>query len=123
MHTAVVERLGGDPSLKARVPFSICNSSKVTYAIKDTVIKNNRGWTLRGSTISREELKAAVKDGPRTLASLNHVRSLAHQRRGEPHQGSVLARWGGLGSHRSPVGFSFLALTTGRILPFSSTSP
>jgi hypothetical protein len=36
----------------------------------------------------------------------NHVRGTDHARRHEDQRDAVLARWGGMGSHRYPVGFS-----------------
>jgi alpha-glucosidase len=36
----------------------------------------------------------------------DHVRGTDHMRRGENKRGEILARWGGMGSHRYPVGFS-----------------
>lgn len=100
--------LGLNPSDLTSIPFSMVNKSYV-YALEDIVLQpvENMGmdfWWIdwqQGGT-------PGGCDGDKQNPTIwtDKIRSTDSKRRGSAKRNLVLARWGGLGNHRYPVGFS-----------------
>lgn len=108
-HAAMVTALGLDPATNTTIPFSVCNSSAVSFALEDTVIARlqRQGVDLTWVDWQQGGQKGGCAgDDHNPRLGISHLRVTSRERRSETARPAVLARWGGLGSHRYPVGFS-----------------
>ncbi len=101
-YEAFALHVGIDPSTGRKVPFNLINATHA-YGLEDIVLKAvedmgmdfwwidwQQGGPIAGCT--------GWKQNPTIWT--DHLRATDHQRRGENVRGIVLARWGGLGTHR-----------------------
>jgi alpha-glucosidase (family GH31 glycosyl hydrolase) len=104
--------MGLDPGRTTHVPFTMSNKT-YAYAVEDVVLKDVAdeidftwiNWQQGGQTGGM----AGGKQNPTMMLNKLRVTSPKRQKGAEDQtrkRGMVLSRWGGLGSHRYPVGFS-----------------
>uniref|UniRef100_A0A6B2KX16 DUF5110 domain-containing protein n=1 Tax=Arcella intermedia TaxID=1963864 RepID=A0A6B2KX16_9EUKA len=108
MYSQFCNAIGLDPNSKVPVPFS-CSNATYLYALDDVVLgdlekKGMDFWWIDWQQGGTQGGCAGLKQNPTYI--LNHVRGTDSLRRGDTQRGIVLARWGGLGTHRYQVGFS-----------------
>ena len=107
-HAAMVAAMGL-PASTGDVPFRICDSSRYAAALEDAVLAPLEAqgldyWWIDWQQGGRRGGCAGGAQNPTIWT--NKIRATDHLRRGSSKRGLILARWGGLGSHRYPVGFS-----------------
>jgi len=107
-HQAMVKMMNLPADTKD-IPFSICNSSRYAKALEDGVLLplEKTGldyWWIDWQQGGNHGGCAGLKQNPTIWT--NKLRHTDHVRRGDSKRGLVLARWGGVGSHRYQVGFS-----------------
>lgn len=97
--------MGQNPGAKQTVMFSPMNATYM-HALEDIVLANANfdfywiDWQQGGNS------GGCPGNQLNPTFITDHVRSTDSIRRGESKRDMVLARWGGLGGHRYPVGFS-----------------
>jgi hypothetical protein len=106
------EAMGLDPTEKSSVPFSITNKS-YAYALEDIVLGDvAHEIDFIWSDYQQGEAKGGAvggKQNPTMMLNKLRVTDPKRQRGAKDttrKRGMTLSRWGGLGSHRYPVGFS-----------------
>ncbi|KAH8070087.1 alpha-1,3-glucosidase [Aureococcus anophagefferens] len=105
-HAAVVAAMGL-PETTGDVPFELCNNS--AYAWRRGVLLPLEAQGIDYWWIDWQQggaLGGCAGDRQNPTIWTARLRSTDHARRGSTKRGLVLSRWGGLGSHRYPVGFS-----------------
>jgi len=100
--------MGLNPNNGQVIPFSSVNSTYLRN-LDDIVLRavNNQGmdfWWIDWQQGGTAGGCTGSKQNPTYI--LNHLRGTDHIRRGDNIRDLVLARWGGLGTHRYQVGFS-----------------
>ena len=107
---AMAKAMGIDPSSTDNIPFQFCNNETYTMALEDEVLKpvEDSGmdyWWIDWQQGGTQGGCAGLKQNPTIWT--NKIRVTDPIRRDNQNKrGMVLARWGGLGSHRYQVGFS-----------------
>jgi alpha-glucosidase (family GH31 glycosyl hydrolase) len=106
---AMAKAMGVDPRTTKKIPFAICENSTYAEALEDLVLKPREDdgldyWWIDWQQGGKQGGCAGLKQNPTIWT--NKIRATDHIRRGSTKRGMVLARWGGLGSHRYQVGFS-----------------
>ena len=107
-HAAVVAAMGL-PETTGDVPFELCNNSAYALALEDAVLLPLEAQGIDYWWIDWQQggaLGGCAGDRQNPTIWTARLRSTDHARRGSTKRGLVLSRWGGLGSHRYPVGFS-----------------
>eukprot|EP00656_Telonema_subtile_P013176 TRINITY_DN16684_c0_g1_i3.p1 TRINITY_DN16684_c0_g1~~TRINITY_DN16684_c0_g1_i3.p1 ORF type:complete len:817 (-),score=152.03 TRINITY_DN16684_c0_g1_i3:124-2574(-) len=107
-HAAMAAAMGL-PSSVGKIPFDFCANETYARSLEDVVLQplEKDGldyWWIDWQQGGNHGGCAGKKQNPTIWT--NKVRSTDHIRRGTSKRGMVLARWGGLGSHRYQVGFS-----------------
>ena len=107
-HSEAVKAMGL-PSDTGDIPFQICTNQEYAKALEDAVLLpvEQDGidyWWIDWQQGGNHGGCAGLLQNPTIWT--NKIRATDHLRRGENKRGLVLARWGGLGSHRYQVGFS-----------------
>lgn len=105
---AMCKALGLDPNTLTSIPFSMVNKSYV-YALEDitleAVIKQGMDfWWIDWQQGGAQGGLVGGKQNPTIWT--DKIRVTDPKRQGKNQRGLVLARWGGLGTHRYQVGFS-----------------
>lgn len=108
-HDAVARAMGLDPETCGHIDFAMCSNETYAEVLEDVVIKSLEDDGVDYMWIDWQQGGAqggctGAKHNPTIWT--NKIRSTDPIRRGSDKRGMVLARWGGLGSHRYPVGFS-----------------
>mmetsp|Transcript_15734 Transcript_15734/g.27677 ORF Transcript_15734/g.27677 Transcript_15734/m.27677 type:complete len:1010 (-) Transcript_15734:197-3226(-) len=91
------------------IPFASCSDSKYAYGLEDIVLG---ALEKDGLDYWWTDWQQGAQEGGCTGGAhnptiwLNHLRSTRSIRRGQQTRELTLGRWGGLGNHRYPVGFS-----------------
>lgn len=104
-YPAVATRLGVDPTRRHRIPFDLTDRAFADAYFTELhhpheAIGVDFWW------IDWQQGRATDVDGVDPLWWLNHLHTLDLARPQADRRGLILSRWGGLGSHREPVGFS-----------------
>lgn len=107
-HAAMVEMMDL-PNSTGDIPFEICTNQKYAIALEDAVLlpieKDGIDyWWIDWQQGGNHGGCKGMLQNPTIWT--NKMRATDHIRRGSTKRGLVLARWGGLGSHRYQVGFS-----------------
>eukprot|EP00672_Neobodo_designis_P018587 CAMPEP_0174840904 /NCGR_PEP_ID=MMETSP1114-20130205/8969_1 /TAXON_ID=312471 /ORGANISM="Neobodo designis, Strain CCAP 1951/1" /LENGTH=1087 /DNA_ID=CAMNT_0016075073 /DNA_START=63 /DNA_END=3326 /DNA_ORIENTATION=+ len=104
-YSTMANAVGIDPSSKQTVPFMPLNKTYM-HTMEDSVLKalGFDVWWIdwqQGGNVGGTE---GQQMNPTFIT--DHVRSTDSIRRGENKRDQILARWGGMGTQRYPVGFS-----------------
>ena len=109
-YSAACAAIGLDPESKETIPFSVVNKT-LMFAVEDEVLQplkaNGTGldfWWIDWQQGGKKGGASGGRTNPTIW--LNKVRSTDLKRKGSNERTLVLGRWGGLGAHRYPVGFS-----------------
>ena len=99
----------GLPAGTGDIPFQICSNASYAAALEDKVLAPLEAdgldyWWIDWQQGGKQGGCAGRKQNPTIWT--NKIRATDHVRRGSNKRGLVLARWGGLGTHRYQVGFS-----------------
>ena len=97
------------PASTQDIPFELCSNPSYAQALEDAVLLplEKQGldyWWIDWQQGGNHGGCKGKKQNPTIWT--NKIRATDHVRRGTDKRGLVLARWGGLGSHRYQVGFS-----------------
>lgn len=109
-HDAMAAQMGLVPPASTQdIPFEICSNPAYAQALEDAVLLPLEKQGLDYWWIDWQQ--GGNHGGCKGLAQnptiwTNKIRATDHIRRGSDKRGLLLARWGGLGSHRYQVGFS-----------------
>ena len=115
-YTEMAERVGIDPASGEPVPFDIANPAfAAPYFEVLHHPEEERGIDFWWMDWQQGELSRLPGLDP--LWWLNHLHFYDLGRNGH-HRGFVFSRWGGLGNHRYPIGFSGDTLVTWETLAF-----
>lgn len=97
--------MGLDPAAQQTVPFQPLNATYM-HAVEDIVLQN-AGFDFYWIDWQQGGMNGGCPgDHLNPTFITDHVRSTDNIRTGVNQRDAVLARWGGMGSHRYPVGFS-----------------
>jgi alpha-glucosidase (family GH31 glycosyl hydrolase) len=113
-HAAMVKMMHL-PSDTKDIPFAICNNQEYALALEDAVLLPVElngidywwiDWQQGGNHGGCKGLLQNPTIWTNKIRSTDHIRRAAATAATTSKRGLVLARWGGLGSHRYQVGFS-----------------
>ena len=96
----------GWPGNASTMPFRSCSSALFAFGLEDAVVAP-LGFDIPWIDWQQGGSRGGCTDGPHNPTIwLNRLRATDRMRRGDARRATILSRWGGLGSHRYPLGFS-----------------